>query len=743
MELSVLKLIFLLHFIILICLLYGNNETEKFTDNQLSVFSLKDLPAKVDNNSFFEKKSIIVWGTQTSDEDELETNEMMAHNIVDFRVKKWLGQTESIIDIIEDEELTIEHIKNYNLFLIGTSSSNIWLHKIQEYLPIKITDNEIKILDKSFEGDEVGVSFRYPNPLYHANQIWVISAPSYEAMRFIPKFEEYSIYKITDYNLQSHRFMELAQGCFDENWQLTEVIMVDNEEIYSGEDDSIDAVEIKDYPPPQWIKNGVMYEIFVRSFYDRDNDGIGDLRGIIQKLDYLNDENPDTDSDLGIELIWLMTIFESPSYHCYDVADYYSIETDYGTNDDFQELLKEAHKHGIHIITDLVLNHCSSQHPFFQDAYGDPKSKYGDWFFFTNKSNTRAHNWQFRHREEDRAMLEPYMPAWNVNNPDVQKYLFDIALYWMDPNGDGDFSDGIDGFRCDYVKGPPDEFWNNFRQTVKSLNPDVLLLAENWDGLVSISHCFDDKFDMAFDFPFQGGLMETITSANGRELRSLLEQQKDILPKHAVMNRFINNHDMNRIFTRLNEDQAKLGLSLLLTMPDMPMLYYGDEIGMKGEKDPYDEGIRRPMEWCADNNSEGTTWWYPVWNKKVDGISVEEEEKEPDSILNYVKKLIRLREDNPVLENGIIKFLPVYLTKNENTKEYIKAISYVISDENNFILVIANLLDKKELSIDLSELKKPEEFENMFFNKVKLKEEHPFIRGEFPARSVQIYKLKF
>lgn len=663
------------------------------------------------SSNFFDNKVVIVWGSTSDDEDELYINETMARDIVSFRIEKWLNEKDAIIKIIPDSLLTVYDMENYNLILVGSVSSNIVTNAVLDKTPFIINDNAVKIGNHLFEGDEVGISFKYINPANPEHLIWVISAPSYESLRFIPKEDDYCIFEVTDYSLNADRIKELVQGNFNENWKIEELKWIDNDEIYSGENDDFPVVPLKDYSFPHWAETGVMYEIFVRSFCDGNGDGNGDLKGLISKLDYLNDGDPDTHDDLGINLIWLMPIFESPSYHCYDVSDYYKIESDYGTNEDFQELLREAHKRGIKIITDLVINHCSNKHDFFQDAYGNPESKYSNWFFFTNNSQTRAHNWQFRHSEKDRALLDPFMPAWNINNTDVQEYLFNMAQYWIDPNQDGDFSDGIDGFRCDYVKGPSHEFWKNFRQSVKKINPEILLLAENWEGLDSISQSFDNQFDMAFDFPFQGSLAESITSQTAGELTNLINLQKKMLPENAVMNRFFNNHDMNRIFTQLDEESAKLGLTILLTMNNMPMLYYGDEIGMKGSKDPYDEGIRRPMEWCTDNNCEGMTNWYPVWDQESDGISVEEELDDSNSILNYVKNLIALRTANPAFAKGEITFLDVY---NEfeliDYKIYQRAIAYTLSYKSETFLVLCNLFDETDLflkqgnSIDLGEI---------------------------------------
>jgi alpha-amylase len=715
-----------------------HNSVVEFNDQNFEI----NLPGitKSASGNFFDEPSIIVWGTLSDDEDELEINRMFAEDIVDFRITRWLIKPDNVKKIIPDSLVKSEDLEEYNLILVGTVNSNTWLKLLEPFLPFQINSTEINFKNYNFTGDEVGINFRYPNPFNPQKQLWIITAPSYEALRFIPKKDDYCIYELTDYSLQADRFNELAQGDFDENWELDDLQMIDNIEIYSGENDSFELLPIKHYPAPEWCRSGVMYEIFVRSFADSDGDGIGDLKGLTAKLDYLNDGDPETDSDLGIELIWLMPIFESPSYHCYDVADYYKIESDYGTNADFQELLREAHKRGIRIITDLVLNHCSSEHEFFQDAYGNPDSEFSEWFYFTNAAQTRAHNWQFRHRAKDRSMLEPYMPAWNVNNPEVQNYLFEMAKYWMDPDNDGDFSDGIDGFRCDYVKGPPHEFWKNFRQEVKALNPEVLLLAENWDGMVSISQSFDDEFDMAFDFPFQGSLVGTISSATSNAIISVIEEQQRILPEHAIMNRFFNNHDMNRIFTTMDDKSAKQGLTILLAMNNMPMLYYGDEIGMKGEKDPYDEGIRRPMEWCRDNSCLEMTSWYPVWNDFPDGISVEEQIEDSGSILNYIKRLIRLREDYPVLETGEVEFLPVQIAA-EPEEQYKRALVYCLKNERDIILIAANLHKEQKLMIDLSELGLIDEIRDLSIDKFNYDLIDQILELDSPEKSTFIAKI--
>ena len=617
--------------------LIANSEVESFIEKKLSDYKQEEL-SNLKTGNFWSHNSVIVYGNNSDKEDESYMNKLIA-NETKFRIEKWLGKTGKVKTVIDDKHLRKKMIEELNLILVGNPETNIIIKSIMKYLPVEFDNNIIKFAGDSFEG-EVGIMLKFPNPLNPDRFVWLISAPLAENIRFIPKSTDYVIYKVTDYNPKSDRFLELAMGDFDKNWQIDSIDYVDNEKVATGENKPINVGEIRDFPSPEWIKHGVMYEIFVRSFYDSDDDGIGDLKGIVEKLDYLNDGDPKTDSDLGIKLIWLMPILDSPSYHGYDVINYKRINPDYGTNEDFQLLLKEAHKRGIKVITDLVLNHCSSQHPFFKSAYDNPESKYDRWFYFSNSSNTRAHNWYFRDDPNDRGMLDPYMPAWNVNNPEVIDYLVDTAKYWMDPNGDGSFDDGVDGFRCDYVKGPPHEFWKILHRELKTENPDLLLLGEIWADTKTIADYFDNEFDMAFDFPFQGNISGAISSGSNREFYRFIKRQKESLPENAVMNRFINNHDMNRIFTRMKTGKAKIALSTLLMFPGMPMLYYGDEIGMKGRKDPYDEGIRRPMEWCANNDCKGMTNWYPVWSQERYGISVEEELNNNNSILHFVMEMI-------------------------------------------------------------------------------------------------------
>lgn len=216
------------------------------------------------------------------------------------------------------------------------------------------------------------------------------------------------------------------------------------------------------YTTPDWFSEAVIYEIFVRSFQDTDGDGIGDLVGVTAGQDYIQ--------SLGANTIWLMPVYPSPSEHGYDVEDFFDINPDYGDIEDLQTLVDEAHSRGMRIILDFVPSHLSNQNPIFADAYGNPSSEYSDWFVWTNDGQTMYAS--FAGNEQ--------MPRFNLFNPEVVDYLTEAGLYWIDLDGDGNFSDGIDGFRVDNATFPPQEFLVDLRQGIKSANPDALLLGETW-----------------------------------------------------------------------------------------------------------------------------------------------------------------------------------------------------------------------------------------------------------------------
>lgn len=419
------------------------------------------------------------------------------------------------------------------------------------------------------------------------------------------------------------------------------------------------AATLIPYSPPDWFDDDILYEIYVRSFADSDGDGTGDFKGIIERLDYIQ--------SLGVDTIWLMPIYPSPSDHGYDVSDYFAVNPEFGTLEDLQELVRAVHDRGMRIILDFVPSHLSNQNPLFEDAYNNPESRYSDWFVWTNDEHTTYAG--FAGNED--------MPRFNHYNPEVVDYLAEAARYWLDLDGDGDLTDGVDGFRVDNITFPPQEFLVALRQEVKSANPEALLLGEAWVHNPSdLSRFFPDQFDALFDFPLYE-LMQGNQDSNGDGLlagksfpiliTSLMEEESKRFPDGAMALRFFSNHDTNRIATELGGDPARqrLAAALLAGLPGPVMVYYGEEIGMPGQKGgaPYYDNYRRePMDWYAAEEGLGQTSWFILedgWNQPLDGISVEEQDADEESLLNYYRNALAIRKQTPALSEGDFEILPL------------------------------------------------------------------------------------
>jgi glycosidase len=416
------------------------------------------------------------------------------------------------------------------------------------------------------------------------------------------------------------------------------------------------------YTTPTWFRQAVVYEVLVRSFADSDGDGTGDLQGVIDRLGYIE--------ALGANTIWLMPVYPSPSVHGYDVTDYFEINPDYGKLTDMQTLVDAAHARDMRVILDFVPSHLSKQHSLFQDAYRNPESEYSDWFVWTNDAHTTYAG--FAGSRE--------MPRFNHYNPEVVDYLAEAALFWLDLDGDGDYTDGIDGLRVDNATFPPQEFFVALRQAVKAENPDALLLGETWVHNPSdMSRFFADQFDALFDFPLYELLQgnqdinaDGLLAGHGFPvlLSSFFSEQQERFPPGGIPVRFMSNHDTNRITNELASDSARLRLAAALaaSLPDPVMVYYGEEIGMPGQKGgpPYWDNYRRePMDWYAVEQGEGQTMWFKPddrWNKPNDGISVEEQVDDPDSLLSFYQQALNLRRSSPALSIGDFEILDIEVT---------------------------------------------------------------------------------
>lgn len=424
--------------------------------------------------------------------------------------------------------------------------------------------------------------------------------------------------------------------------------------------------------PEESDKYRTFYEIFVYSFYDSDGDGIGDLQGVTKTLDYLNDGDAATDTDLGITGIWLMPIMPSDTYHKYDVKDYMAIDPAYGTMEDFETLTAECKKRDINVIIDLVMNHTSSAHPWFQKAceylrsIGDGEASaeecpYIDYYNFNKGmkwgySQVSGTDWYYE------AQFWSEMPDLNLYNENVRSEFEEICRFWLNK--------GVAGFRLDAVK----EFVSDntdanigiltwFNDMVKGMDPDAYLVGEAWTSQPEYARYYSSGIDSLFDFVFAGNEGRIFRLASGQYAASqygdyvvTAEQRYAEQNLNYVNAPFYSNHDMDRAagyYTGGNaQAQVKMAAALSLTMSGNAFIYYGDEIGMLGAG--IDENKRLGMRWSTDGSAEGTCRG-PMAAERVQQLyeGVEKQQEDVNSIYWFYKNLIRLRNQFPSIVKGI------------------------------------------------------------------------------------------
>ena len=443
-----------------------------------------------------------------------------------------------------------------------------------------------------------------------------------------------------------------------------------------------------------WTSGAVCYEIFVRSFRDSDGDGIGDLNGVTQQLDYINDGNPRTHRDLGARCVWLMPVAESPSYHGYDVADYYRVERDYGTNADFKRLVAEAHRRGIRVLVDLVLNHASSEHPYFKEALRDSASPRRAWFRWSATKPNAKGPWGQEVWHKSPVRDEYYygvfwsgMPDLNYEHAAVREEANRVARFWLRDMG-------VDGFRLDaipYLVERGDTLAHspathavlrNFSSAVRRVSPRAYTIGEVWDSTGAILSYYPNELDAHFAFPVSDAILDAVRTGSGKKLLvELLRFQRALPPDR--WSPFLRNHDQTRTITALGGDlaRARLAASILLTLPGLPFVYYGEEIGMMGDKP--DERLRTPMQWSGALGG-GFTRGKPWESLQPDSLTanVATQDADSGSLLNMYRRLIHLRAGNSALGEGAL--IPVDASSDA-------VASYVRRDGSRAVLVVANL----------------------------------------------------
>jgi maltose alpha-D-glucosyltransferase/alpha-amylase len=485
-----------------------------------------------------------------------------------------------------------------------------------------------------------------------------------------------------------------------------------------------------------WYKDAVFYEVYVRGFYDASGDGDGDLIGLTSKLDFLQ--------ELGVDCLWLMPIYASPlKDDGYDIADFRQIHPTIGTVHDFEALTKAAHARGIRIIADLVMNHTSDQHPWFQEARRDRSSPRRNYYVWSDTDQVyKGTRIIFRDTETSNWTWDPvarqyywhrffsHQPDLNYDNPAVHQEMLDIMAFWLDR--------GIDGFRVDAVpylyeregtncENLPEThgFLRRMREFVDTQYPGTLLLAEanQWPSDLLPYFGNGDEFHMAFNFPLMPRLFMAIRREDNRPIIEIMSQMPEI-PLSCQWALFLRNHDeltlemvtdeeRDYMYTEYAKDprmrlnlgirrrlaplmengrhQIELMHSLLFTLPGSPVLYYGDEIGMGDNVHLGDRnGVRTPMQWSGDRNAgfsraDPSALYQPVILDPIynfQGVNVEAQLRSPSSLLNWLRRLIQVRRDYKVFGRGSLEFLPC---RNRRVVAYIRRL------QDDIALIVNNL----------------------------------------------------
>lgn len=422
------------------------------------------------------------------------------------------------------------------------------------------------------------------------------------------------------------------------------------------------------YPPvtPLDDKYRTYYEVFVYSYADSNGDGIGDFKGLTQKLDYINDGKPETMTDLGANGIWLMPIMPSPTYHKYDVLDYEAIDPQYGSLEDFDQFIQAAHKRGIDVIIDLVMNHTAVDHPWFKQAVealkaGDLENPYVSYYNFSNEKKddtwyaTGATGWYYE------GKFWSGMPDLNLASEAVRQEFTDIMQFWL-------IDHDVDGFRLDAVK----EFYSGntpanievltwINQTAKSIRPDAYLVGEAWTTFQEYKRYYESGVDSFMDFSFadySGITVKDINTGNGQDYATQLANAQSLLLEinpHAINAPFLSNHDTGRLAGFLGSDPGKLRAAALANLftSGNSFIYYGEELGMKGSG--RDENKRTALPWGPPGTDYLTTGPADKEEGKYGSPfgTVAEQTQDPASLLSFYREAIRIRQLYPEIARGL------------------------------------------------------------------------------------------
>ncbi len=418
-------------------------------------------------------------------------------------------------------------------------------------------------------------------------------------------------------------------------------------------------------------KDEIVYHVFQRSFYDSNGDSHGDLNGLRMKLDYLQ--------ELGVTSILMTPLYESVYYHNYYSSDFKAIDSTYGTQADYINLVKDIHRRGMKIYMDMETQYVTEDHPWYKESFGNPASPYSEYILWDDEEQLKPSSIVF-----DIYDLKGFdgtvrkITTVNLLSEKVKEYNKSLFSFWLDPNQDGNFDDGVDGFRLDHMMDDLDnkgrltnlfqEFWLPLIDTLKSINPAIAIMAEQADwGSYGIDYLEDAGVDWVFAFRIQ----QAIRTFDRDKIAAFADTTFSRTPAGKNQIIFIENHDITRFSTVVAQDRGKekVGAALNLLLGGVPSIYAGQEIGMLGESyfgkyggitDANEIPSREAFEWHSDKDGEGMAYWYrdsgPWWDasnvKSGDGISFEEQKDDTTSLWNTYRDLLALRSMYPVLIDG-------------------------------------------------------------------------------------------
>ena len=418
--------------------------------------------------------------------------------------------------------------------------------------------------------------------------------------------------------------------------------------------------------PPPATAPGLVYQVFVRSFQDSNGDGNGDLTGLLQRLDTIQDGQPGGD-DLGAGALWLMPIHPSPSYHGYDVTDFRDVHPDYGNLQQVDALLSAAHARGMRVYLDLVLNHTSSEHPWFRDAAAGGSRR--GWYRWRKDNpgwkqpwNVNGDVWHPLGAEMYYALFWKGMPDLNYANPQVVEELTGVARFWL--------RRGVDGFRIDAARHIVESdagvlvdqpathaFFKAYRKSLEAVRKDVTLIAEAWADRPSVNAYFGngDEFHQAFDFDLAQAVVWSVGGEHAGGVREQVARIQASGVPWSYEATFLSNHDLERLASRLpSSEAAKAALSVLLALPGTPFIYAGDELGVLQGSGPGDEPKRTPMPWDATGGFTTGKPWFP-YSADMAVRNRSSQLEDPASLLRHVQWLVQTRQAHPAFADDSVQ----------------------------------------------------------------------------------------